>query len=178
MFDDPVAAAVARHLAFAPAASMAELAEAAGVSRATLFRRFPSRNAAVAELCEAATRAYIRAVDAAAVDRGSAGDALTRLLSNIADIADTVGLLGLQPLEEHVEQSLLTQAADTENAIRALVRRGQEDGEFNVAIDPEWVLAMLTWLTVAIADSIRLGRLTPTAARRHLINSITATLCR
>jgi TetR/AcrR family transcriptional regulator, mexCD-oprJ operon repressor len=89
-----------------------------------------------------------------------------------------VGLLGLQPLQEHVEASLLARTAATEESLRRLVRRGQESGHFRVEVDPEWVLTMLTWLLVGAADGVRLGRLTARAAQRHLAATLSATLRR
>jgi TetR/AcrR family transcriptional repressor of mexCD-oprJ operon len=178
IFADPVAAAVARHLALTPAASMQELAAAAGVSRATLFRRFPSRATLVAELCQAAAEAFVHAVQDAAPEDGSPPQAMERVLAGLSRLAAVVGLLGLQPLQEHVEASLLARTAATEEALRGLVRRGQESGHFRVEVDPEWVLAMLTWLMVGAADSVRLGRMTPGAAQRHLTATLTAALYR
>jgi TetR/AcrR family transcriptional repressor of mexCD-oprJ operon len=178
VFADAVAAATARHLALAPAASMQQLAQAAGISRATLFRRFPSRAALVAELCEAAARAYVRAVDEAALEEGTPTQALARVVEALGRLASVVGLLGLQPLDEHVEASLLAQTAEAEDKLRRLVRRGQEGGLFRVEVDPEWFLAMLTWLMVATADSVRLGRLTANAAHRHLAATLATALLR
>ena len=178
VFTDAVAAAVARHLALVPTASMQELAQAASISRATLFRRFPSRAALVAELCQAAAHAYVRAVDGAALEQGSSTQALARVVEALGQLAPVVGLLGLQSLGEHVEASLLAQTAETEEKLRRLVRRGQESGHFRVDVDPEWVLAMLTWLMVASADSVRLGRLTTDAAQRHLVSTVTSALTR
>ncbi|NAZ75159.1 TetR family transcriptional regulator [Kineococcus sp. T13] len=178
VFGDAVAAAAARHLALSPAASMQELAEAAGVSRATLFRRFPSRAALVAELCEAAAEAFARAVEEAAPADGPPPQALARVLDALGRLAAVVGLLGLQPLQEHVEASLLARTAATEEALRDLVRRGQESGDFRVEVDPEWVLTMLTWLLVGAADGVRLGRLTAGSAQRHLAATLTAALHR
>ena len=160
VFIDAVAAAAARHLALAPAASMQELAQAAGISRATLFRRFPNRAALIAELCQAAALAYVQAVDEAAPEEGTPTQALARVVETLGRLASVVGLLGLQPLDEHVEASLLAQTTQTEERLRHLVRRGQESGHFRVEVDPEWLLTMLMWLMVGAADSVRLGRLT------------------
>ncbi|HEY6748929.1 MAG TPA: TetR/AcrR family transcriptional regulator [Mycobacteriales bacterium] len=178
VFADPTAAAAARHLALAPAASMQELAQAAGISRATLFRRFPSRAALIAELCQAAAQAYVRAVDEAAPEEGTPAQALVRVVESVGRLAPVVGLLGLQPLGEHVEAALLARTAEAEEKLRRLVRRGQEGGQFRVEVDPEWFLATLTWLMVAAADSVRLGRLTTSAAHRHLSATLTTALLR
>ncbi|NIZ91944.1 TetR/AcrR family transcriptional regulator [Kineococcus rubinsiae] len=178
LFGDPVAAAAARHLALAPAASMQELAEAAGVSRATLFRRFPSRTALVAELCGAAAEAYVRAVEGAAPGSGNPREALARVVAALGRLAAVAGLLGLQPLQEHVEAALLARTAQTEDSLRRLARRGQESGDFRVEVDPEWFVSMLTWLLVGAADSVRLGRLTAAAAQRHVAATIEVSLTR
>lgn len=178
VFGDPVAAAAARHLALAPAASMQELAAAAGISRATLFRRFPSRAALVAELCAAAAEAFVRGVDGAAPAEGPPPRALARVVEALGRLAPVVGLLGLQPLEENVEAALLVRTATTEESLRRLVRRGQESGDFRVEVDPEWFVTMLTWLLVGVADSVRLGRLTAASAQRHLAATVEAALHR
>lgn len=178
VFPDALAAAAARHLSLAPAASMQELATAAGISRATLFRRFPSRGALVVELCEAAAEAFVRAVQDAAPAEGSPPQAMERVVAALSDLASVVGLLGLQPLHERVEAALVERVAAADEALRDLVRRGQESGDFRVQVDPEWVLTMLTWLLVGAADSVRLGRLTPGAARRHVAATLTAALYR
>ncbi|MDI9894352.1 TetR/AcrR family transcriptional regulator [Rhodococcus sp. IEGM 1381] len=178
VFDDAVSAAAARHLALFPAASMQELAAAAGVSRATLFRRFPSREALVVELCEAAVRAFVGIVDATDPGRGTPTAALARVVSELAELGPMVGLLGLQPLAEHVESALLEQISAAEGRLRHLIRRGQEAGEFRVEVDPEWFLTMSTWLMVGSADSVRLGRLTPASGQRHLTATIEATVLR
>ncbi|MDV8023521.1 TetR/AcrR family transcriptional regulator [Rhodococcus sp. IEGM 1330] len=178
VFDDAVSAAAARHLALFPAASMQELAAAAGVSRATLFRRFPSREALVVQLCEAAVRAFVGVVDTTDPGRGEPTAALRRVVSELAELAPVVGLLGLQPLVEHVESALLERISGAEERLRLLIRRGQEAGEFRVEVDPEWFLTMLTWLMVGSADSVRLGRLTPAGAQRNLTATIEATVLR
>jgi TetR/AcrR family transcriptional regulator, mexCD-oprJ operon repressor len=157
---------------------MQELAEAAGVSRATLFRRFPSRAALVAELCRDAAEAFVRAVQEAAPAEGDPPEALERVVDALSRLAAVVGLLGLQPLQEHVEASLLARTAATEESLRQLVRRGQESGHFRVEVDPEWFVTMVTWSLVGAADSVRLGRLTATSAQRHVAATLSATLHR
>jgi TetR/AcrR family transcriptional repressor of mexCD-oprJ operon len=102
----------------------------------------------VTELCRAATRAHVTAVDEAAPAKGTPPEALTRVLHGLGRLAPVVGLLGLQPLDEHVEASLLAQTEQTENSLRELVRRGQDSGDFRLEVDPEWFLTMLTWLMV------------------------------
>ncbi len=120
----------------------------------------------------------MRAVDEAAPEEGTPTQALARVVDALGRLVSVVGLLGLQPLSEHVEASLLAHTAQTEEKLRRLVRRGQECGEFRVEVDPEWFLAMLMWLPVGAADSVRWGRLTADAAQRHLSATLITVLLR
>ena len=170
--DLPLAEAAARLLALRPTASMAEVAHAAGVRRATLFRRFPSRAALVAELSRRAVEAYTEAVDAARTAEGRAPEALRRLLVQLARLAPGYGLLALQPLDRLVEADLLALAADADERVRRLVHRGQETGEFRVDVPADWVLSSVTWLVVAAADGVRLGRLAARDVERLLCATV------
>lgn len=147
---------------------MAEVAAAAGISRATLFRRFPSRADLVEELGRRAVQAYAAAVDAASPEEGAAADALRRLLARLAGLAPGYGLLALQPLDDVAEAGLLELAAAADDRIRRVVNRGQEAGDFRVDVPAEWVLSSITWLVVAAADGVRLGRLAARDVERLL----------
>lgn len=164
--------AAARHLAHAPSASMEDIAREAGVSRATLFRRHPTRAQLVTELSQRAVRAYIGAVDSARPEDGRAQEAMVRLVERLAPLAPTYGLLVLQPLEAAVETALLAEAESCEGRIRDLVRRGQRSGTFTLDLSPEWVLTTITWLVVGAADSLRLGTLAPADLRPFLTTTI------
>ena len=175
-FRDAVAVDVARHLALHPGASMDDLAVAARVSRATLFRRFPSRDALVGELCSSAVEGFLAAVERAEPERGDAAQAWDRVVSATSDLAPVFGLLGLQPLAAHVETALLDRTAGGEERIRNLLRRGQRDGVFSDDLDPEWILMLLTWSVVGVADATRLGRMTLRAAQRHMRQTLSASV--
>lgn len=155
---------------------MDELALAAGISRATLFRRFPSREALINELCVSAVEAFLAVIDRAEPEVGDAEDAWSRVVGGVAELAPVCGLLGLQPLTAHVEAALLARASEGENRIKRLIRRGQKSGTFRDDLDPEWVLALLTWSTVGVADTVRLGRMTLLAAQLHMKRTLSVAL--
>src|SRR5690349_19985940 len=63
-----------------PDASMEELANAAGVTRQTVYAHFASRDALIAALIEAAGAETVEAFDAARLDTGPPAAALRRYL--------------------------------------------------------------------------------------------------
>jgi AcrR family transcriptional regulator len=177
--DDALLRAAATVLAARPAASMEDVARAVGISRATLFRRFPSRSALVGALCRQAVEAFVAATEPD--DGEGAADcvaALRDLVARLVPIGDRYGLMATQPLDDLVERELLHRAAAGEERVRALVRRGQEDGSFRVDVDPEWVLTAVTWLIVGAADGVRLGRLAPARIEAQVTDTVLRSIVR
>ena len=168
----------ARLLSLRPAASMDEIAVAGGVSRATLFRRFPSRSALVAELSRRAVDEYVAATDAARPEDGPAPEAMRRVLGHLSVLAPRYGLLVLQPVDDLVEHGLLDRARVADRRLHRLVVRGQEDGDFRVDLGADWVLTTITWLIVGAADGLRLGRLAPADIERLVTETVLGALRR
>src|SRR5215472_19147855 len=63
-----------------PAASVEDIAHAAGVSRQTVYAHFPSRQALLDAVVERATAEAVAAFEAAGLDEAPPAEALTRLL--------------------------------------------------------------------------------------------------
>ena len=178
MPQDSLLSRAAEVLSTAPAASMEEIAAAVGVSRATLFRRYPNRQVLVSAVARAAAEAYIAATDAARLEEGSPDEALHRLIAALAPLGVRFGLLTSQPLEALVEKELLALVRDSDEQLRALVRRGQEDGVFRVDLSAEWVVIMVTWLLVGGADGVRLGQLAAREVERLVTETVLSALRR
>lgn len=151
---------------------MDEIAEASGVSRATLFRRFPSRERLIAELCEVAAAEYVEAVDGAAPEHGEPPAALRRVLTGLAELAPSFGLLAFQPLSDEDEARLLGWVAEADRRIHRLVERGQTGGDFRPDVPAAWVTTAATWLVVGAADALRLGTLAPRDVSRLITETV------
>lgn len=160
---DDVTSRLLAALAQNPAASMAELAAGAGLSRATLFRRYPSRQDLVHELSRLAIEALVRALDRADLERGPALEALERTGREVAGLGPGLAMVALQPLSPEREAGLLEAFDQQEDRLTRLVRRGQREGSIGLDADPVWVVTALTWLTVGASDEVRRGRLAPGA---------------
>ncbi|MGY1615414.1 TetR/AcrR family transcriptional regulator [Geodermatophilus sp. SYSU D00691] len=178
MPEESLLSRAAEVLSAAPAASMDEIAAAAGVSRATLFRRYPNRQVLVSAVARAAAEAYVAATDVARLEEGPPEDALRRLLAALAPLGVRFGLLTSQPLDGLVEKELLALVRDSDDQLRALVRRGQEDGVFRVDLSAEWVVIMVTWLLVGAADGVRLGLLAAREVERLVTETVLSALRR
>jgi AcrR family transcriptional regulator len=157
---------------------MDEIAVASGISRATLFRRYPSRQVLVSAVARAAAEAYVAATDAARLQEGPPDDALRRLLAALAPLGVRFGLLASQPLDELVEKELLIMVRNSDEQLRGLVRRGQEDGLFRVDLSAEWVVIMVTWLLVGGAEGVRLGQLAAREVERLVTETVLSALRR
>jgi AcrR family transcriptional regulator len=157
--DERIVAAALHALASDPGAGMEQLAAAAGVGRATLYRRFPTRDELLARLREQARHDARVALKAARADEGTATEALQRLFRQLLPVADRYAYLA-RPDELH-------QAPDPVLAKPWLrvIKRGQDAGEFGSELPAEWWLAGVRAHFVQAAEAVAAGRPLDDAAR-------------
>ncbi|CAM5573645.1 TetR family transcriptional regulator [Streptomyces spiroverticillatus] len=137
-------------------ATMDEVAKAAGIGRATLHRHFAGRDALIKALEDLGIRELDAALDKAALDEGTATDALRRLIAGSEPVA---GLFAFLITENQLFEGEQHQGWDRIDArIAALFRRGQESGEFRIDLGPAWLTDALYGLVTSAAWSIQDGR--------------------
>ncbi len=138
-------------------ATMDEVARAAGIGRATLHRHFAGRDALVRALEELGIQEFEAALDAAALDEGSAEDALRRLVTGVEPVA---GLLSFLVTENQLfEGDQVNEGWGRLDArVSALFRRGQERGEFRIDLTPAWLTEALYGLVGTCAWAVQDGR--------------------
>ena len=83
-----IVAVAARLLGENPAAGMADVAAAAGVSRATVYRHFPTREVLITAIHAQAFEHAEQALAACRLDEGTATEALRRLCAAWLDLAE------------------------------------------------------------------------------------------
>ncbi|HET6741747.1 MAG TPA: helix-turn-helix domain-containing protein [Kribbella sp.] len=142
------------------AATMDEVARAAGISRATLNRQFAGREALVRALEDLGIAECEAAVVRAAIDDGSAADAVRRLVGELEPAAGLLAFLYSEnQLFEGDEQN--TGWAQLDARLVGLFRRGQEAGELRIDLSPVWLTESLYGLLVSAAWAISEGRVAP-----------------
>ena len=167
--DDLLNTAVAA-LAANPGASLQEIAERAGISRATLHRRFASRDELVLAIGDWAI-GQVEQISASVDERRLVGRAAVEaILEQGVALAPKLGFL----ISEHSLECDVTFMARVEAAMthwHHAVEEGQRRGEIRIDLPARWIVDAIEGLFIAVfhgqrrgftapADALRLVRLT------------------
>lgn len=118
------------------AASLAEIAEAAGVARSTLYRYFPSREALLRALADSAAREVQERIDEARPDVLPVAEAIARITRGlIATGSKYIALAYLWPKPAGAADPQVTEP------MLRLFRRGIDDGTLRGDLPAETLLA-------------------------------------
>ncbi|MDR8411146.1 TetR/AcrR family transcriptional regulator [Nonomuraea sp. 3-1Str] len=177
MSRDQIMSAAIRHLNADPAASMAQIAEAAGVSRATLHRHFSSREDLMVSLGHRARERWADAQTAAGITEAVASGeparlerALHALLTALVGIADEYGFgLADHALVTHPE--LLRRFEELEEREVALYTAAQQAGLLRADLPARWLSSAVFGLLVAARESLRRGDIARREVPRLLLGT-------
>ncbi|MFJ2192993.1 TetR/AcrR family transcriptional regulator [Kitasatospora sp. NPDC087861] len=157
---DTVLEAAVGVLSRRPTAHLDEIARAAGISRATLHRLFPGREALIREVGLLGLHRFAAALDTAAVEDGDAEAALRRLVdAAVPDAALCAFLAGENQLydDDGVNDLWEVQIA----RLHALFLRGQQQGVIRIELSAAWLSEAFFDLVAGIGWAIQDGRLAP-----------------
>ena len=130
-------------------ANMADVAEAAGISRATLYRYYPDREALLDALAaQALADAGSRLADAG-LERAPVEEAIERIVRALTAVGDRYAVLIREQVEADPDDIERLVAAP----MRAVVARGVESGVFRRDIHPD---ALLEIFGGAIQSALKL----------------------
>jgi AcrR family transcriptional regulator len=157
-----------------PGASLADIAERAGVGRATLHRHFKGRDDLMVALAHTAMRELDEAVDAAVADAPSYTEALRISLEAIIPLADRQWFLARESVEHDPEvmaayRRQLKELADAIDAAKA-------EGSFSAEVPTSWIGQAFDHLVYAAWESVRSGEATANQAAALAWRTLTAGL--
>lgn len=172
---DAILEAAAECLADNPAASLADIAQAAGIGRVTLYGHFSSRN----ELLTALLHRTMERVESelASVDLGGdPWEAMDALVTTSWRIVHSLNMLrgiveqALPPEEMHGSHD------HPRERVEGLLTRGRADGSFRDDQSIAWQTACFFAILHGAASEIRAGRLTEQEVQKALPQTLRALL--
>jgi AcrR family transcriptional regulator len=128
---------------------MNDVAEAAGVARATLYRYFPSRQALLDELAALAVADAEERLVAARLEEVATDEGVTRVVRALLEVGDAFVVLArerVQPDAEQFERSV-------GRPLRRLVERAQAGGDLRDDVPATWLTDALVSLVVSVLRS-------------------------
>ncbi|RVX42793.1 TetR family transcriptional regulator [Nonomuraea polychroma] len=176
---EQIMTAAIQHLNKDPSASMAQLADAAGISRATLHRQFSSREELMLALARRGHDQWEQAQLAAGLDAATAsGDrdalekALNDLLTGLIEVADEYGF-GLTDYALTVNPELSRRAEELEAREIAFYTAAQRAGVLSAELPVRWISDVVYGLLVAVRDGLRRGDIARRDVPRLLLRTFT-----
>lgn len=156
-----IAEAAMRVLADQPGASMAEIADASGLGRATLYRHFRTRTELVHAIQRQALETAGEAIAACGLDDVPVPIALECAIRALVGIGDRYRVLAR---ETSLDPRLLESQEAVAGPLLATVLRGQQHGELRRDLPAVWILATMANQLVLALREIGAGRLAPDEA--------------
>ena len=135
--------------AIGESASMSDVAEAAGVARATLYRYFPNRQALLDDLAALAVDDAEVRLAAARLEEVPTHEAITRVVRALVEVGDAFVVLARERVEPDAEQ--FERGVGT--PLRQLVERGQAGGDLREDLPTTWLTDALVSLVVSVLRS-------------------------
>lgn len=141
-----------------PAASVDDIARAAGVSRQTVYAHFTSREALLSAVIERATAEVIAAFEAAGLEDAPPAQALIRLLEAGWQASARYPFLWHLPPVSAGEDA--DRHAPVIERLHEIIRRGQERGDIDRGLAPGWLVTAALALGRAAEEEVKAGRMT------------------
>lgn len=158
-----------------PTAGLEQIAARAGVSRATLYHHFRSRDELMDALTDRSISEVKAALEAARPQEGTAAEATERVLRAAWQVIGRYrGLVIVNERLERVE--LRARLAPALAPIRSLIDRGQQSNEFDPDLPADWLIGILIDLIHAASRQVTMATMDPQAAERALLRSAAAAL--
>ncbi|MFC5826399.1 TetR/AcrR family transcriptional regulator [Nonomuraea insulae] len=165
-----------RLLSADPAASVADIAKAAGVGRVTLYGHFPSREALVDAVLDHAVDIADAVLEDDSIDTAPAPEAMAGLLRSAWEVLDrhrrlflaADRVLATERIREHHERPL--------RRVERLIARGQREGDFRRDLPLPWLVTTFFSIIHSAAQEREAGRLAPEQVEQVLVRTMLSLL--
>lgn len=160
--------AAARLLADSPSAGMGEIAAAAGLGRATVYRHFPTRDALIAGMLAEAYDAVDAIIERHRADPARHG--FVRLVEEMIDVGERYKIALGTPVAD--EQRGEETRRRFELPLRELIERAQAAGELDPSVPPHWIGIALGGMLDGCRRAHADGRVTVAEAKRIAVHTL------
>jgi len=170
----PLLDVVAEVLVANPSASLAEVAEAAGIGRTTLHKHYATRDELIRAVGRRAIHLWEQAVETvqARGDRHQDPDGgLRALVDAMVPIGPQLAFLWRTPAFDHMKDIAEPWKAVEESGLDVL-RRAQSAGLIAPDVPQYWLLQTLYSLVYVAAESVRSGHLAPRFATDLVLRTL------
>ncbi|MBO9407178.1 TetR/AcrR family transcriptional regulator [Shimia sp. R9_1] len=157
-----------------PTATLQDVADEAGIGRATLHRHYKGREELMAALAMAAMKELDAAIEAKTQDAESHTEALRLSLEAMIPLADRQMFLANEPLD-HVPEVLAAYTRQLEELAEA-VEAAKAEGGFDAAVPTAWIVQAFETLTYAAWAVVRDGDATAEEAAALTWRTLTSGL--
>ncbi|MGH9214574.1 MAG: TetR/AcrR family transcriptional regulator [Acidimicrobiales bacterium] len=155
-----------------PEASIEDIAEAAGVTRPTVYAHFPSREALLNAAVNHVTEQALAAMDAADLDHGPPAAALMRFMEAGWQTFERYPLLLGASAQQTDPQAEHDRHQPVQERLERLIRRGQQAGDFDPSLSPTWLTTISIGLGHTAGEQVTAKNMTSDEAWTALQHTI------
>lgn len=154
-----------------PGASLREVADAAGVGRATVHRHFPGREDLVREIAFRAMEEAAAGMDRACLEEGPVEEAVGRLAEALVPMGHRFHFL-LAEGQLYSDPEYLAAEEKLVGRLERLAERGRREGAFGADVPPAWVVDAIGALVYAAWEGVSHGRVAALDAPRLVSDTL------
>jgi AcrR family transcriptional regulator len=162
----PLLDVVAQVLVGDPAASLAEVAEAAGIGRTTLHKHYATREDLIRAVAHRAMDLWEQAVDVADGPDGG----LLAMITAMIPAGPQLAFIWRTPALDH-DKDFLDRWAATEDRCLAVLKRAQGLGILAAGVPEWWLMRTFYSLIYVAAESVGSGHLAPRNAPDFMLGT-------
>jgi AcrR family transcriptional regulator len=141
------------------AASMEDVARAAGITKASIYHHVPSKEALLARGLDRALSALFAVLDEPAAQRGTSWEILAHIVRRVAEITMSmraeVSVLFRVRGNSETERAAMERRRSFDRRVAELVREAQEDGFIRSDIDPGLLVRLIFGMSNSLVEWYR-----------------------